>query len=180
VELDHVFILCDVGAGEEAGALARAGLAEWTPNTHPGQGTACRRFRIGDVYLELVWVHDEAEARSPTAAPTQLFDRWTARRSGGCPFGLIYRPSIDDPDDAMPPFPAWRYAPAYLPPGLAFYIGEATPDEPFVAYMPFARDRARAAGVPAPLVAIERTDTWRLRLTLPDGTVVRWPPTPTA
>jgi len=41
--LDHVFILCSPGA-PESGALNRLGLTEGSPNTHPGQGTACRRF----------------------------------------------------------------------------------------------------------------------------------------
>ena len=64
MELDHVFVMCDVGA-PEAAALHALGLREGSPNTHPGQGTACRRFFFGNAYLELVWVTDAAEAQAP-------------------------------------------------------------------------------------------------------------------
>jgi hypothetical protein len=43
VELDHAFIACRPGA-PEADALLRQGFVEGSPNTHPGQGTANRRF----------------------------------------------------------------------------------------------------------------------------------------
>jgi len=43
--IDHVFVCCSVGAEAEADALARLGLREGTPNTHPGQGTSCRDAR---------------------------------------------------------------------------------------------------------------------------------------
>ena len=42
-ELDHLLVWVDVG-GPEAERLAAFGLTEGAPNTHPGQGTACRRF----------------------------------------------------------------------------------------------------------------------------------------
>jgi hypothetical protein len=38
-------------------------MAEGEPNTHPGQGTACRRFFFRNAFLELVWVRDPAEAQ---------------------------------------------------------------------------------------------------------------------
>ena len=63
MELDRLFLLCDAGA-PEAEALVRLGLHEGQANTHPGQGTACRRFFFGDAYLELLWVYDEREVRS--------------------------------------------------------------------------------------------------------------------
>jgi hypothetical protein len=72
VELDHIFILCAVGA-PEAAALIRLGFSEGTPNTHPGQGTACRRFFFDNAYLELLWVHEEKEARG---AELPLTVRW--------------------------------------------------------------------------------------------------------
>ena len=58
-ELDHVFVCCSAG-GPEADALRRAGLSEGSPNTHPGQGTECRRFFFSNAYLELLWVSDAA------------------------------------------------------------------------------------------------------------------------
>jgi hypothetical protein len=50
--LDHVFVMCSKGA-PEAEALLRVGLREGAGNTHPGQGTACRRFFFENAYLEL-------------------------------------------------------------------------------------------------------------------------------
>ena len=90
MELEHVFILCDEGA-PEAEALLRLGLREGSGNTHPGQGTACRRFFFGNAYLELAWVGDPAEAGSELAKPMRLLDRWMLRRAGACPFGVIVR-----------------------------------------------------------------------------------------
>lgn len=71
--LDHVFIMCDVGA-PGAMALSHVGLEEMPRNTHPGQGTACRRFSLADRYLELLWVRDEHETRSDRGRPTQLWE----------------------------------------------------------------------------------------------------------
>src|SRR6266705_2850427 len=70
-EFDHVFICVSVG-GEEAGALAAFGLTEGTPNVHPGQGTACRRFFFANNYLELLWVSNAGEAQSEAIQPTHL------------------------------------------------------------------------------------------------------------
>ena len=50
-ELDHVFVMSSVGAPDGA-RLLRAGLPEAPPNTHPGQGTACRRFVLDNAYIE--------------------------------------------------------------------------------------------------------------------------------
>ena len=76
VELDHVFICSEVGA-PGADRLVAFGLAEGTPNVHPGQGTANRRCFFHDAMLELVWVHDGREARSPPFPPR-------TSGSGGC------------------------------------------------------------------------------------------------
>jgi hypothetical protein len=71
VELDYVFV-CTALDAPEADLLVAFGLAEGTPNRHPGQGTANRRFYFRNAMLELVWVRDEREARSPLVAPTRL------------------------------------------------------------------------------------------------------------
>jgi hypothetical protein len=124
-ELDHLFVWVDVG-GPEAERLAAFGLTEGAPNTHPGQGTACRRFFFGNAYLELVWVHDPAEAQGEPAALTQIWPRWAGRRTGASPFGLGLRPA--QPGASGVPFPAWEYRPAYLPAHLAILLY----DESFV------------------------------------------------
>jgi hypothetical protein len=147
MELDHVFILCDRGA-PGAEALLRLGVREGSGNTHPGQGTACRRFFFANAYLELLWVEDESEAGSEPAKRTRLLDRWALRRAGACPFGVIARPTVDEIDGPAP-FPTWRYTPSYLPEGLAIGIAEGTlPSEPEIFYVDFQRSRARAGQEP--------------------------------
>jgi Glyoxalase-like domain len=121
--LDHVFVLCAQGA-PEAEALSRLGLREGSGNTHPGQGTACRRFFFRNAYLELLWVHDDAEAQSPRSLPTRLFERWSARGAGASPFGVVLRSA--GPGPAEPPFPTWPYRPSYLPPGHTIDVAEGT------------------------------------------------------
>jgi hypothetical protein len=136
--LDHVFVCCSAG-GVEAAALARLGLTEGTANTHPGQGTASRRFFFTNAYLELVWVTDADEARGPLAAPTRLWERWSRRAAGACPFALILRPGDSD-ETREPPFAAWAYHPPYLSPDLAIDVAEGTPlSEPGLFHLAFAR-----------------------------------------
>ena len=143
LELDHVFICCANGA-PEADALIRLGLNEGSPNTHPGQGTANRRFFFDNAFLELLWVSDPAEARSEQTRRTKLFERWSGRTSGACPFGIVLRPTGTGTDAA--PFATWAYRPNYLPAGLAIEFAEGVPlDEPELVYLPFLR----RAGPPA-------------------------------
>jgi hypothetical protein len=147
MELDHVFILCDQGA-PEAEALLRLGIREGAGNTHPGQGTACRRFFFVNAYLELLWVDDPAEAGSEPAKRTRLLDRWALRRAGACPFGVILRSSIDSAE-ARPPFPTWSYRPPYMPAGFAIDIADDTPlAEPVVFHMVVQRSRRRSSKQP--------------------------------
>jgi hypothetical protein len=145
-EIDHVFICCSVGGGE-ADALRRAGLTEGSSNTHPGQGTECRRFFFSNAYLELFWVSDAALAQSEAVARTRLWDRWSKRTSGACPFALILRPSPGAP--AAPPFPCWRYRPQYMPKDVAIDIAVGTPLEgPEFFYLGFQGGRPRAGREP--------------------------------
>lgn len=159
MDLDHVLMLCDEGA-PEAEALRRAGLREGSGNTHPGQGTACRRFFFANGYLELLWVRDVEEARSELVRPTRLLERWSMRRRGACPFGLAMRPAIADVYVA-PRFRTWRYRPPYLPEGLAIEVAEDVPlAEPAIFYLAFQGGRARPGGEPIdhalPLTTIAR------------------------
>jgi len=133
-----VFVCCSPGA-PEAASLARLGLTEGSPNTHPGQGTACRRFFFGNAYLELFWVADPEEAQNERTRPTRLWERWSRRQAGACPFGVILRPSANAPERA-PPFGTWSYHPRYMPEHLAIEIATGTPlGEPGLFYIPFAR-----------------------------------------
>src|SRR6478736_2891651 len=131
-ELDHIMIFCNVGA-PEAGALTDRGLHEGPGNTHPGQGTANRRFFFPNAYLELVWIENSVEAQSPEARDTRLFERWQRRGNGACPFGLVFRPGPRGP--VVPPA-SWTYAPRYFPPGFTIEVARDLPaNEPLLFYL---------------------------------------------
>jgi hypothetical protein len=88
-------------------------------------------------------VSDEREARGDMVARTLLWQRWQARRSGGCPFGVVLRPSIDARPGAGPPFPTWAYTPGYFPAGVAIDIAAGSRlNEPFVAWLASPRQPA--------------------------------------
>jgi hypothetical protein len=137
-ELDHLYVLVSAGAGAEAERLAGLGLTEGPPNHHPGQGTACRRFVFANAFLELLWVCDATEAQSEATRPLGLWERWSGRSAGACPFGVCLRPSRSD-SDALP-FPGWAYRPAYLPEPLFMHMGacSATAEGPALVHLPFS------------------------------------------
>jgi len=137
IELDHVFI-CVAKGGPEAARLVQFGLAEGAPNTHPGQGTANRRFFFRNGMLELLWVEDSADAQSEQSAPTRLWERWSSRSNGVCPFGIVMRPAEHANSD--PPFPALEYRPRWLSPDLKIHISPAGLDEPMWVYMPVLQE----------------------------------------
>lgn len=144
LELDHIFV-CASPEAPEADELVRFGFREGEPNTHPGQGTACRRFPFLNAMIELIWVSVPAEAQSPATRRTLLWERWSGRNSGASPFGICLRsaspPSPDDVQDE--PFPGWNYKPSYLPETLAFQIGSAGIDEPMWVYLSFVTRQLR-------------------------------------
>jgi hypothetical protein len=144
-ELDHIFV-CTAPGAPEAEALLSLGMVEGTPNTHRGQGTANRRFFFHNAMLELLWVHDEAEARSLVTNRTRFLERWKGRRNGACPFGICFRPAGRG---AGLPFPGWSYTPQYLPRSLSIHIGGNSErmDEPMLFHMAFGSrpDQAPAA-----------------------------------
>lgn len=138
VEIDHIF-LCTNAGGVEAERLSAFGLTEGGPNTHPGQGTASRRFFFHNAYLELLWVQVPAEAQSVEARPTRLWDRWSGRLGQSCPFGLCLRPAGGPVKEL--PFASWEYRPSYLPPSLSFRIAKNSEQltEPMLCYLDFAQ-----------------------------------------
>ena len=134
-DLDHIIFFCDIGA-PEAAALKERGLHEGPANTHPGQGTANRRFFFPNVYIELLWVENPVEAKAPPANTTQLHDRWERRKDGTCPFGLVFRPG----GRAVAPISSLPYSPRYFPPGFTIEVARGLPpNEPPLFYLPFAR-----------------------------------------
>ena len=153
VEIDHVFIACSPGA-PEAGALLRRGLVEGAPNTHPGQGTACRRFFFQNMYLELFYIRDVDEARSEPARQTRLWDRCARENEETCPFGIVLRTAAAAGAPRCP-FDAWAYHPSYLPPDLAIDVARDTPlREPGLFHLGFqrgalAQEQGTAHAIPA-------------------------------
>ena len=95
-EIDHVLLAAfdlDVASHE---LEMRRGLATVAGGRHPGWGTANRVVPLGDAYLELVAIADEAEARCTA------FGRWVlARRASPLvPLGWAVRPASLDEDAA--------------------------------------------------------------------------------
>jgi hypothetical protein len=136
MELDHVFLCANAGA-PEAEQLVQFGLREGTPNRHPGQGTACRRFACANAMIELVWVDDPVEAQNEATRRTRLWERWRDREGGASPFGICVRPGGSQISES--PFPGWEYRPAYLDDPLFMLIGDASVREPLWVHLGFLR-----------------------------------------
>lgn len=127
-------------------ALLRLGFVEGSGNTHPGQGTANRRFFFENFMLELVWVADPAEAQNERTRRTRLWERCQGH-SHANPFGIIFRPAGTPP--APPPFATWSYTPVYLPPGLAMQVADGTTLlEPELFYLSFLNRRGARSQEP--------------------------------
>jgi len=164
VEVDHVFVSASVGA-PEGDRLVELGLIEGSPNRHPGQGTANRRFFFANAMLELIWVHDPVEAQSDAepARRLHLWERWAGRDGSACPFGVCLRPTAGTADVA--PFPSWEYRPSYSPVGMPVANNSLVDAEPLVFYVPMHR---RMDTAPA-----ERREPYQHALPLRELTSVR-------
>ncbi|GAB2516664.1 VOC family protein [Spirosoma aerophilum] len=139
MELDHLFIFTH-GAQQAAGALQSFGLTEGTPNVHPGQGTACRRFFFQNAYLELAWVIRKDEIKNPVIKRTNLWERSQSEQTHYCPVGFCFRTQQQAGQPIRLIFEdGWRYHSVYLPPGQYAHIAsnEDFPAEPMLFEMPF-------------------------------------------
>ena len=136
VVFDHAFICTPVGA-PGAGKLIDFGLREGTPNQHPGQGTANRRFFFCNAMLELLWVENADETRSEQTRNLRIWERWSDAGRGASPFGIILRPS--SPSQRQVPFPSWKYRPALMPDLILEVASGVQLAEPMWFY--FARGR---------------------------------------
>jgi hypothetical protein len=142
MELDHVFICVKPGA-PEADQLREFGLTEGSPNQHPGQGTANRRFFFDNTFLELLYLTDTEAATSSATSPTHLYERLTIVESTTSQFGVCFRPS--HPGEAEPAFRYWRYQPAYLPADKSVAIAAHAPlAEPMWFFLTFGGRPASA------------------------------------
>jgi hypothetical protein len=146
LQLHHVFVCTSEGA-PEARALLDAGLVEGSSNIHPGQGTANRRFFFESGFLELIWVHDEREAKLPLSEPTKLWDRWVGRGKTTSPFGLCF--SSTDGVSSPLPFATWEYRPDYLPRDRCFLFADDLPlSEPEVFILSWPQGQSSPATEP--------------------------------
>ena len=132
MELDHLFLAVpDRGACGDP--LVAFGLTEGSGNRHEGQGTANRRFFFPNLMLEILWVEDEEEARSPLTAPMGLWER-CGGEEGRSPFGIGLR--VQDPEEVLP-FPIWEFCPPYLGGRGCIRVGcGAGTEEPLVFCIP--------------------------------------------
>src|SRR3954453_2260656 len=92
IELDHVLIAVTDLAAAGREFQSRYGLVSITGGRHPGWGTANRIVPLGDTYLELIAVADEA------AAAASPFGRWVARAAAAEPRPLGWAVRTDDLD----------------------------------------------------------------------------------
>ena len=138
VEVDHVFVSASVDAPEGA-RLIELGLVEGSPNRHPGQGTANRRFFFANAMLELIWVHDAAEAQNEAepARRLHLWERWAGRDGTACPFGVCLRPTVGT--SSVAPLYSWEYRPTYSPAPMSVGDNSIVDAEPLVFYIPSHR-----------------------------------------
>ncbi|MGH1365533.1 MAG: hypothetical protein ACRBF0_18365 [Calditrichia bacterium] len=111
-EIDHLFILSEFEA-PQAEELVKFGWTEGSRNTHPGQGSANRRFYCRNAMLEFLWITDKVEATTGEAGRLKLYDRSKWRNNKSSPFGICLRPT-SLPPQALP-FPTWLYKPEYFP-----------------------------------------------------------------
>ncbi|MGF1520995.1 MAG: VOC family protein [Leptolyngbyaceae cyanobacterium] len=143
MRLDHVFILVEPEA-KVGDRLPEHGLREGPSNTHPGQGTANRRFYFANGMLEFLWVRDAHEANTGPGRDLRFAER--SQDPKASPFGAIFVPHHHPISQAMP-FPGWHYQPDYFPPPKGFHVGANSQNlmEPLCFYFPF-----HDPGVPKP------------------------------
>lgn len=135
MEVDHIYICTDYKA--PAGELLKEfGLTEGTSNTHPGQGTANRRFFFHNFMFELLWIENLDEVKSALTKPMRLFERCSKSDIDVSPFGIGFRPTSEKNEKVL--FPVWDYHPLYLPDFLKIQVADCTPlSEPMFFYLSF-------------------------------------------
>jgi hypothetical protein len=119
LELDHIFV-CVQPEAPEAELLKTLGLVEGNRRIHRGQGTANVCFFFHNAYLELLWLNDNNEIRSPVVRPTGLWNRCCWLETQACPFGIAFRKVTPGLSDI--PFSTWDYYAPFLPSGASIPI----------------------------------------------------------
>lgn len=140
LQLDHLFVLTERDA-PISDLMIEAGFVEGSSNTHPGQGTANRRFFFNGFTLEWIFLNDENEARTGTGKDLQFADRLADNNAS--PFGIVVR------SDTEVMFPHWLYWPDYFHGKMSFAVGDNSTNlnEPLCICMPIdLPKRASVAG----------------------------------
>lgn len=111
MQLDHIFLFVDdLKAAEALGDSL--GLTETYRRNHVGQGTANICYCFENAFLELLFLTEPSDARSPAIARTGLLQRADWRELGTCPVGIAWRL---DRLEVPPTFSTWAFRPPYLP-----------------------------------------------------------------
>ncbi len=134
VEIDHLFVFVEP-AGPQIAALQRLGLVETYRRRHAGQGTANACYAFDNLYLELLWITDEREVRSPAIRRTGLYERSNWASGDASPFGIAWR---ETPGGTRFDMQTWDFTPPYLPAGLAISVSVDSDDprQPFLFRSP--------------------------------------------
>ena len=119
LELDHIFV-CVEPEAPSAELLIAFGLTEGIRRNHSGQGTANICFFFHNAFLELLWLRDINEVRSPVVRPLGLWERCHWRETQACPFGISFRRAA--PGSLGLPFSTWDYRAPFLPPAASIPI----------------------------------------------------------
>jgi hypothetical protein len=115
MKIDHIFIFSN--QRQEADTLLEFGLTEGSGRTHPGVGTANRRFFFENFYLEILWVENEAEAKANNELG--ICERSKFQETAYSPFGLC----LEHTPDTHPIFnSAYKFQPDFLPKGKEIEI----------------------------------------------------------
>jgi hypothetical protein len=122
MEIDHVFMLVSA----DSPIIHSTGLIETYRRLHQGQGTQNICFCFENLFLEMLWVNNQAEATREAIGRTKLYERskWLQDPTVN-PFGIAWRKN-QQPSQAE--VPTWDFAPPYLPLGLVIPVATDSDD----------------------------------------------------
>jgi hypothetical protein len=131
LEFCHVFIFID-DPERAISTMARLGFQESYRRKHNGQGTENVCYCFNNMYLEFLWVTDEAELNSPKVRPLQFSKRSNWQINKTSPFGLAIR------DNQEFPFDAHAYHAPFFPEGMILPYAKSSDDlhHPFLFLSP--------------------------------------------
>lgn len=135
MNIDHIFIFTE-DKGQVADQLVEFGLTEGSSRTHVGQGTANRKFYFANFFLEVLWVHNEAEVNSELVTEAGLWHRANFSNAHFSRFGLCF---INDDTTERLFDNSFKYQPVYFPQGLVIDVlpNEDNPKLPWTFRLPF-------------------------------------------